>query len=89
MELARTIDRWETLDGDALETLLYLSRYGEGRPAEIAQANRVNVQIVDAYLKQLLAGDYVHTRGDASAPHFVLAAKGRWYLKERGLLKLA
>lgn len=85
-ELARFIDRWETLDGDALDTLRYLSRCERGSAAEIAQANRVNIQIVETYLKQLVAGEYVQTHANGGSPCFGLAQKGRWYLEERGLL---
>lgn len=88
-ELSRYIDRWETLDGDALETLLYLSRHERGNAAEIARTNRVNIQIVETYLKQLLACDYVQAHANGETPHFGLAHKGRWYLAERGLLKTA
>lgn len=89
IELARFIDRWETLDGDALDTLLYLSRCEGGNAVEIARANKVNIQIVETYLKQLVTGEYVHAHANGEAPHFALAHKGRWYLKERGLLKSA
>lgn len=88
-ELARYIDRWETLDGDALETLLYLSRNERGNAVEIAKANKVNIQIVETYLKQLVTCEYVHAHANGEAPHFGLAHKGRWYLEERGLLKNA
>lgn len=87
--LARYIDRWETLDGDALETLLYLSRHESGNAADIAAANRVNIQIVEAYLRQLVSGDYVKPVANGAVPHFGITRKGRWYLSERGLLKSA
>jgi predicted nuclease with TOPRIM domain len=86
-ELNRYIDRWETLDGDALETLLYLSRNERGNAVEIARANRVNIQIVETYLKQLVTCQYVHAHVNGDMPHFGIAHKGRWYLSERGLLK--
>jgi hypothetical protein len=86
-ELSRYIDRWETLDGDALATLLYLSRCERGNATEIAHANQVNIQIVETYLKQLVACQFVHAHANDDAPHFGLADKGQWYLKERGLLK--
>lgn len=85
-ELGLFIDRWETLDGDALETLLYLARNEHGHPAEIAKANRVNIQIVETYLKQLVSGDYVELTKKGKAARFALAHKGRWYLRERKLL---
>lgn len=88
-ELARYIDRWETLDGDALETLLYLARHERGNAADIARANKVNIQIVETYLKQLHTCDYVHAHANGDTPHFGLAHKGRWYLEERGLLRSA
>lgn len=85
-ELGRFIDRWETLDGDALNTLLYLSRCERGSAAEIARANQVNIQIVEAYLRQLVAGRYVQTHASRESDHYALAHKGRWYLRERRLL---
>ncbi|MGE5524524.1 MAG: hypothetical protein ACM3SS_12485 [Rhodospirillaceae bacterium] len=88
-ELARYIDRWETLDGDALDTLLYLSRNERGNAVEIAKANKVNIQIVETYLKQLVTCEYVHAHANGEVPHFGLAHKGRWYLEERGLLRNA
>ncbi len=86
-ELSRYIDRWETLDGEALNTLLYLSRRERGHPVEIADANKVNIQIVETYLRQLVSCEYVHAHANGEAPHYRLADKGRWYLRERGLLK--
>jgi hypothetical protein len=88
-ELSRYIDRWETLDGEALNTLLYLACRERGNPLEIADANKVNIQIVETYLRQLVTCQYVHAHDHNEAPHYRLADKGRWYLRERGLLNTA
>ena len=85
-ELGRFIDRWETLDGDALNTLLYLSRCERSDAVEIAEANQVNIQIVEAYLKQLVSGHYVHAHANGDGARYALAHKGKWYLRERRLL---
>lgn len=85
-ELAWFIPQWDTLDGDAVRTLEYLSRVARGQPQEIAAANQVNIQIVETYLSYLVKGQYAHAPGDG-APHFTISAKGRRYLRERGLLK--
>lgn len=86
-ELGQVIDRWETLDGDALNALVYLSQNERGNALQIAQAYRVNIQIAETYLRQLATLQYVHTHANGEAPHYGIARKGRWYLKERGLLK--
>jgi len=86
-ELSRVIDRWETLDGDALNALVYLSQNERGNATEIAHAYKVNIQIAETYLKQLVSLQYVHAHANGEAAHYGLAHKGRWYLKERGLLK--
>ena len=85
-ELAWFIPQWETLDGDAVRTLEYLSGVEHARPPEIAEANRVNIQIVESYLLFLARGQYVQAQA-GGGPHFHISAKGRRYLSERGLLK--
>lgn len=85
-ELGVFIDRWETLDGDALDILRYLAAKPQGKPAEMATANRVNIQIVDTYLKQLVTGSYVETVKKGRTTTFAIAPKGKWYLQERNLL---
>ncbi len=86
-ELAWFIPQWDTLDGDAVRTLEYLSRVERALPPEIAAANQVNIQIVDSYLLFLVRGQYAHAPAD-SAPQFSISAKGRRYLRERGLLNV-
>lgn len=85
-ELTWFIPQWDTLDGDAVRTLEYLSRVERAQPPEIAAANQVNIQIVDSYLSYLVRGQYAHAPADR-APQFSISAKGRRYLRERGLLK--
>ncbi len=85
-ELAWFIPQWYTLDGDAVRTLEYLSRVERAQPPEIAAANQVNIQIVDSYLSYLVRVQYAHAPADR-APQFSISAKGRRYLRERGLLK--
>jgi hypothetical protein len=84
-ELAWFIPKWDTLDGDAVRTLEYLSRVECGHPQEIAKANQVNIQIVESYLVFLARWEYVHA-ADGGELHFNISDKGRRYLHERGLL---
>lgn len=86
-ELAQYIQRWDTLDGDAVKTLVYLSQYERGHASEIAQACQLNLQIVEMYLNNLAAGGYVHAPLNGEEPRHGLAHKGRRYLRERGLHK--
>lgn len=88
-ELAHYIQRWETLDGDGLKTLIYISRYERGHAAEIAQACQMNVQIVETYMRKLLQDDYILTPLNGAEHSYGLAYKGRRYLSERGLLQQA
>jgi len=85
-ELAQYLQQWETLDGDAVTTLVYLSQYERGHSHEIAATTKVNPQTVEAYLKFLAQHAYVHPPADGEAG-FGIAHKGRRYLRERGLLK--
>lgn len=85
-ELDWFIPKWDTLDGDAVRTLEYLSRVEHGQPPEIAAANRVNIQIVESYLIYLVKGRFVHTAANGGQ-HFQISAKGRRYLMDRGLLR--
>ena len=84
-ELAWFIPKWDTLDGDAVRTLEYLSRVERGIPQEIAQSNQVNIQIVESYLQYLIKGKFVQAT-DNSAQYFYISEKGRRYLRDRGLL---
>lgn len=85
-ELAWFIPKWDTLDGDAVRTLEYLSRVERGQPPEIARANQVNIQIVESYLVYLVKGEFVHSAANGEQ-HFRISEKGRRYLSDRGLLK--
>lgn len=85
-ELAQYLQQWETLDGDAVTTLVYLSQDQRGHPHEIAATTEVNPQTVEAYLKFLAQHAYVHPPADGEAGYGI-AHKGRCYLGERGLLK--
>jgi len=85
-ELAWFIPKWDTLDGDAVRTLEYLSRVERGIPQEIAGANQVNIQIVESYLQYLIKGQFVRT-ADNGGQHFCISEKGRRYLSDRGLLR--
>ena len=84
-ELERYIDKWETLDGDAVNALMYLSRHKTALPKEVAKGNGVNLQIADSYLKFLSRHDYVRAPAAAGKPYSILH-KGVRYLEERGLL---
>lgn len=84
-ELAWFIPKWDTLDGDAVRTLEYLSRVERGYPQEIAGANQVNIQIVETYLLFLVKLNFVHA-AEGSDAHFRISGKGRRYLLDRGLL---
>ena len=86
-ELAHYLQQWDTLDGDAVKSLVYISQYECGHAHEIAQAYQINVQIVEMYLNTLVQADYVRAPLNGSEQHYDLAHKGRRYLSERGLLK--
>lgn len=84
-ELSGYIDRWETLDAEAVRALEYLGRHERGHAHEIAAAYQLNIQVVDAYLKHLATRDYVVPPVNGE-PRYGLAHKGRRYLRGRGLL---
>jgi predicted transcriptional regulator len=86
IELEQYIEKWETLDGDAVKVLIYLSRHKTCAAKEVARANGVNVQIADSYLKFLADHHYVRAPG-GSGRSYVIAHKGVRYLEERGLLE--
>ena len=86
-ELAQFNQRWETLDGDAVKTLVYLSRCEHGHAGEIAQAYQLNIQIVEMYLNVLVESNYIHAPLNGEKRRYGLAQKGRRYLHDRGLLK--
>lgn len=83
-ELEMYIQKWDTLDGDAVRTLEYLARVERGHAQEIARANQVNIQIAESYLGFLAQLQYVQASA-TDAVHFNITGKGRHYLRERGL----
>ena len=85
IELEQYIEKWETLDGDAVKALMYLARHKTGIAREIAKANSVNIQIADHYLKYLAQHHYVRAPAATGKPYTILH-KGARYLEERGLL---
>jgi len=84
-ELEQYIEKWETLDGDAVNALIYLARHKKGVAKEIAKANGINIQIADHYLNYLAQHHYVLAPASASKP-FTIQHKGVRYLEERDLL---
>jgi predicted transcriptional regulator len=84
-EIEQYLEKWETLDGDAVNALIYLSRHETALPKEVAKGNGVNLQIADSYLKFLSRHDYVRAPATAGKPYSILH-KGVRYLEERGLL---
>jgi hypothetical protein len=84
-ELAQFIQKWETLDWDAVRTLQYLFRHEHGQASEIAQASQMNIHIVESQLKFLLAYDFI-ARPVNGEPRYGVNPKGRRYLRERGLI---
>jgi hypothetical protein len=84
-ELEQYIEKWETLDGDAVKALRYLSRHKTALPKEVAKGNGVNLQIADSYLRFLSHHSYVRAPGASGKPYTILH-KGIRYLEERGLL---
>ena len=84
-ELEQYIEKWETLDGDAVKALMYLSRHKTAVPKEVAKGNGVHLTIADSYLKYLSNHQYVRAPGAAGKPYTILH-KGMRYLEERDLL---
>ena len=85
-ELAQYIEQWETLDGDAVNTLRYLAGGSFDSAQAIATAHAMNIQIADLYLRFLVKHAYVAAPAAAAKPVYVLTPKGRRYLKQRGFL---
>jgi len=85
LELEQYIERWETLDGDAVKALMYLSKHKTGVAKEIAKADGINIQIADHYLKFLATHRYVRAPIAAGKP-YTIVHKGIRYLEERNLL---
>ena len=84
-ELEQYIEKWETLDGDAVKALIYLSRHKTATPKEVAKGNGVHLNIAESYLKFLSNHHYVRAPASAGKPYAILH-KGIRYLEERGLL---
>jgi len=83
IELEQYIEKWETLDGDAVKALIYLAHNTGGAAKDIAKANGANIQIADHYLKFLNDNHYVRA---ASGKGYTILHKGIRYLEERRLL---
>ncbi len=85
IELEQYIEKWETLDGDAVDALIYLSRHKTAVPKEVAKKNGVNIQIAELYLRFLAEHHYARAPAAAGKPYTILH-KGMRYLEERNLL---
>jgi hypothetical protein len=85
IELEQYIEKWETLDGEAVKALIYLSRHKTGVARAVAKANGVNIQIADLYLRFLAQHHYVRAPASSGKPYTILH-KGVRYLEERSLL---
>jgi hypothetical protein len=84
-ELEQYIEKWETLDGDAVKALIYLSRHKTALPKEVAKGNGVHLNIADSYLKYLSRHQYVRAPSASGKP-YTIQHKGIRYLEERDLL---
>lgn len=80
-------ERWESLDGDAVMTLIQLAQREHGNPAEIAATGEVNIQLAESYLKFLASREFVHTHPGGES-RYRIGQKGRRYLHERGLVRI-
>lgn len=88
-ELSQYIEKWETLDGDAINTLRHLAR-GEFESADaMARAYDMNFQIAEMYLLFLVKHAYVAPPRAGGNSVYGRTHKGRRYLSERGLLQHA
>lgn len=87
LELAQYIEKWETLDGDAVRTLRYLAQAEYDDAGAIAQAHDMNIQIAELYLQFLVTHAYVAAPPAGGKSAYGLTHKGRRYLLERGFLK--
>jgi predicted transcriptional regulator len=85
-ELAQYIEQWETLDGDAVNTLRYLAADAFDSAQAIATAHTMNIQIAELYLHFLVKHAYVAAPAAAAKPVYDLTPKGRRYLQQRGFL---
>ena len=85
-ELAQYIEQWETLDGDAVNTLRYLAAGAFDSAQAIATAHAMNIQIAELYLHFLVKHAYVAAPVAAAKPVYYLTPNGRRYLHQRGFL---
>jgi predicted transcriptional regulator len=86
-ELGEFINKWETLDGDAVRTLRYLAQGEFGNADAIARTHDMNLQIAQAYLQFLVTHAYAAAPVAGGSSTYGLTHKGRRYLRERGFLK--
>jgi predicted transcriptional regulator len=87
IELAQYIEKWETLDGDAVRTLRYLAQAEYDNAGAIAREHDMNIQIAELYLQFLVTHAYVAAPVADGKSAYGLTHKGRRYLLERGFLK--
>jgi predicted transcriptional regulator len=87
MELGQYIEKWETLDGDAVKTLQHLAQAEFESAGAIAQTHNMNSQIAETYLQFLVKHAYVQPPASSGKSGYGLSHKGRRYLRERGFLK--
>ena len=59
IELGQYIEKWETLDGDAVRTLQHLAQNEFENARAIAQTHNMNFQIAEMYLQFLVTHAYV------------------------------
>jgi regulator of replication initiation timing len=85
-ELAQYIEQWETLDGDAVNTLRYLAATAFDSAQAIATTHDMNIQIAEMYLHFLVKHAYVAAPTATDRRVYDLTAKGRRYLQQRGFL---
>jgi predicted transcriptional regulator len=86
-ELGEFINKWETLDGDAVRTLRYLAQGEFGNADAIARTHDMNFQIAEMYLQFLVTHAYAAAPAAGSSSAYGLTHKGRRYLRERGFLE--
>jgi hypothetical protein len=84
-ELGEYINKWETLDGDAVATLRHVAAAEFDSAESIARTHHMNGQIAELYLRFLVTHAYV-AAPQAGAAAYGLTHKGRRYLRERGFL---
>jgi len=80
------LEKWETLDGPAVATLIELAQLEHGNPADLAASGRVHIQLAESYLKYLATREFVYPH-PSGKERYRIGAKGQRYLHERGILK--